>query len=184
MDEDLKGLMRMIACCMIGLALWLTIWYGACDARTPTWTWPTTLFGDKRYAPFDLWSIAHLCFGIVMGGTVRRWSHRSLQGTEPWQLDIERVLGVTWAIILACTWEVWEQSMEVGSFGPAVAVWKAGVEHWTNRYIVDIGAAVLGALLESRWHGVYHPAFALGVAWEVICILQPTAMTIQERLLQ
>ncbi len=147
------------------------------QAQTAPTTLTPHLFGDKTSSMFDLWFIGHFMFGVILAGGWQRITRE--QSASRWWTQ-------RWFLLLATSvvlWEVSELLMELGYFGSSIAHWKAGVEHWSNRYIADVGMAVVGSQIYRKWPAIFWPVVLLGVLWEVIHVLSPTAMTLQETVL-
>lgn len=130
------------------------------------------LFGDRRDAMFDLWSLQHFCGGVLIGSILMRTSLASL-GTVSFLLL---------SLLVALSWEAAELAMEAGWFGQAVSDWKDGYEHWGNRLIGDPLMVTTGCLLGRRtalaWKIVVVPA----ALWLVLNVTSPSSMSIQREL--
>lgn len=136
------------------------------------------LFGDKTSSMFDLWFIGHFMFGVILAGGWQRITCESISDrwwTQKW------FLLVTISIV---AWELSELLMELGYFGASVVYWKAGVEHWSNRFIADVLMGIVGTWAYRKMPTIFWPVVLLGIIWETIHVLSPTAMSVQERLLQ
>lgn len=148
------------------LALVIAMFWEIYIITRPNITMPI-LFGDKTVATFDLWSGQHLLTGMILGAVLRNRSR------QPFLV----------VIIIAYGWEVVEWSMESGWWGSAVAHWKHGHEHWSNRLFSDPLMAMVGAKLSLRFRVLIWVAIPVTIIWCVANILAPDCMAIQRSFL-
>jgi hypothetical protein len=101
------------------------------------WLWPI----QTGTTMFDVWSIVHLCFWLVLGAN---WE--AVRVSRHWQQCWAAVLGSTLA--LALLWEVFER------WYAEPHGWVAHPEVWFNRWLSDplvgLTGVALGILLISR----------------------------------
>ncbi len=135
------------------------------------------LFGDRTEATFDLWSIQHFASDVIMGAIVVAYNKRPLWRTVR-SIDIIYRL-----FIIAIWWEFAELMMESGTFGPAIAHWKHGFEHWSNRFVGDPLMVVLGGVVAKKFPSTGKWAWALTLVWLASNILAPHSMWVQEYLI-
>lgn len=131
------------------------------------------LIGDRSEAMFDLWSFQHFCSGILIGSLLAYVGVAS---------KLTRQRFVLLILVIALSWEVTELAMESGLFGQAVAHWKRGFEHWSNRFIGDPGLVILGGLLARRFKSAWKWVLVPVSVWLVANIASPDSMSIQQLL--
>ena len=137
---------------------------------THSLTWPL-LFGNNTVAIFDTWTLQHVCAGIVIGAGLL-WLKSALQ--RGW---VEFALVI---FLITICWEAVELAIEAGVLGQVITHWKGGFEHWSNRFIGDPGAVVLGALIARRFIHAWKIVLLPVVAWAVVSVLSPNSMYIQQ----
>jgi hypothetical protein len=131
------------------------------------------LFGDKREAIFDLWSLQHFCSGILIGSLLACVIDASKTAWRKFALIV---------LVLALSWEATELAMESGLFGQAIMNWKNGYEHWTNRFVGDPLLVILGGLLTRRYKSAWKWALVPASMWLIVNIASPNSMSIQRLL--
>lgn len=124
-------------------------------------------FGHKARL-IDIWILGHFLFGIILMGFWKRLTHQ------------HRFLMVVASI---CVWEAIELTMEIGLFGSGPEDWMAGVEPPMNRYLIDPLIGILGAVTCHLFPKIWLPSFIIGLVFEIANVASPTAMTIQQTLL-
>ena len=129
--------------------------------------------GDRSEAIFDLWSLQHFCAGVLLGAILLRCKFLHF---ETW-----KELAVA-AALLAFAWEAAELAMEAGLFGQAVASWKDGFEHWSNRLFGDPLMVTSGALIAHRFAQAWQIVLLPAVIWLLINVISPNSMYIQRLL--
>lgn len=132
------------------------------------------LAGHKTVALLDLWVPSHLAGGVAIAFLCRPFLDKK-DHPGSWLQGM-----LAWAFI----WEDSEFCLEALNdlFGGALVAWHAGVEHWSNRFLVDPLCLVLGGLAYRRWPWLAKPAIAYWLVWEAINVLSPDCMHIQETL--
>jgi hypothetical protein len=128
-----------------------------------------SLFGDRRDAIFDLWSVQHFCTGILIGTVLMRTTLTRL----PWRSVLLLVL------LLALCWELIELLMEGGFFGAAISRWKDGFEHWSNRLVGDPLMVSSGSLVGRRYANAWKVVSAPAAIWLVLNAASPSSMYVQ-----
>lgn len=132
-----------------------------------------TLFGHHAVALFDLWIIGHFILGVIFAGAWHLATREAFEG--PWYMARWFLL----ALASMCAWELIELLLELGFFGPAAAEWQHGVEHWSNRYVADIGLAVLGCIAYRYRPRIFWPTVVIGTLWLGMHLCLPNVMTLQ-----
>ena len=131
------------------------------------------LIGDRTESLLDLWSFQHLFVGILLGSILLRIKLFSLAS---WQ-----ELALT-AFFLAICWEITELVMENGLFGMAIAHWKDGFEHWSNRMFSDPLMVTSGALIARSFSQSWEIILLPVIIWLLINLASPSSMYIQRLL--
>jgi hypothetical protein len=126
------------------------------------------LVGDHSEAVFDLWSLQHFCAGILLASILKQG-----KVLRSWR----EVLAIV--LFLELCWEGIELTMEAGLFGQAVAHWKNGFEHWSNRLIGDPLMVVVGAFVAKRFSQSWKIAFIPAMIWLFVNVLSPNGMHVQ-----
>lgn len=127
-------------------------------------------FGHKSSAMFDLWSIQHFFSGVIFGGF---WLSERPRTWSEWRDAI------LLALVLCTVWEGQEFWAEIGGRGEAVATWKDGLEHWTNRFIADPALVLMGAFFYRLVPKSIWPALIYSLIWVIASLITPNCMSIQ-----
>jgi len=116
------------------------------------------LFGDRRFALFDLWTLQHIATGFVLGYLLIKNRFNAIQ---------------MFIIVLLCSsiWEVFELFAEIGVFGQSIQSWKFGYELVVNRIITDPGSMLLGAYMSTKWIFLIHIMLSL-------CLFGPSIISL------
>jgi hypothetical protein len=158
-------------------------WYIQSFAATQFFGLPTVpaqdfiplIIGTKTVAMFDLWSIDHFAWGVVIGTVLI-----CLAKVEPPRFELLKF--VLWMLILAYAWEGHETWMEIGGRGTSIGQWKDGVEHWSNKFLSDPGMVLLGGMLARGVKSSWKPALVYMILWSIANVLAPDCMFIQNML--
>ena len=129
--------------------------------------------GDRREATLDLWWLQHVGACGLLGSILLR--SRFLRIASMKELVIV-------ALLIELGWEATELGMEAGLFGHAVANWKDGFEHWSNRLIGDPLMVASGALVARRFPYAWRIVLLPAAIWLLINVLSPNTMYIQRLL--
>jgi len=129
--------------------------------------------GDRSEATFDLWSLQHFCAGILLGSILLR--------SKFLRLATMKELVIV-ALLIELGWEATELGMEAGLFGQAIANWKDGYEHWSNRLVGDPLMVALGAFVARRFSYAWKIVLLPAAIWLLINVLSPNTMSIQRLL--
>jgi hypothetical protein len=154
------------------VVLWFFAVAGAHFAVTRRFDLPKFV-GDRSEATFDLWSLQHFCAGILLGSILVR--------TKFLRFAAVKELAMV-ALLIELGWEASELGMEAGLFGHAVANWKDGFEHWSNRLVGDPLMVTLGALVATRFSYAWKIVLLPAAIWLLINVLSPNTMYIQRLL--
>lgn len=163
----------VVALIFPGFLAVIYFWIG--DATIPK------LFGDKKEAVLDTWTLQHFFSGVITYPLI----HFMVFGTVTkiklnWRSKLELAL-VT--CLLAYVWEVFELVLEVGRLDSAISIWKNGVEHWSNRMIGDPVAMFAGALAFAKHRSrIFIPSLVLATLWLIINISMPDCMYVQRKI--
>ena len=129
------------------------------------------IIGDRCDAILDMWSLQHLCSGMLIGSIII-----GIRLVEKDKMLLRFILMV---IALELCWEAAELLMEAGYFGHTVSNWKQGYEHWGNRFIGDPFMTVLGGLLARKFSSLWKIALIITLIWMTVNIAAPNSMYIQ-----
>lgn len=149
------------------LILWVSIFFIQIQ-MIPVPLFDLVIFGDRRFAFFDFWSIQHFLSGVIVGSVI---------------LSIRKLDFAKYFILIflsSILWETSELGMEYGVFGQAISDWKFGYELLYNRLFIDPLSVFLGGL--TVWHfkkAAYFAAAPL-LAWFFVNVLSPNSMYVQD----
>jgi hypothetical protein len=132
-------------------------------------------FGNRNTSLFDFWSVQHFFSGIIIGSFVLWFARKKyLKGKAEFLLFI---------LLCALVWEIAELAMEAGRISLVVAEWKAGYEHWSNRFIGDLGTVVLGGVIAWRLPWAWKIVIIPALLWLALNVFAPDSMFIQSLIL-
>ena len=69
--------------------------------------------------------------------------------------------------------------MEVGGRGNNIMEWKAGIEYWSNRFIMDPFCIIIGGIVYQKAKWTLKPALILAIIWIMVNVMMPDCMYIQ-----
>lgn len=127
------------------------------------------IVGDRSEAIFDLWSFQHLLSGIIIGSLLAYF--------YPTKLKWQKFVLLMWAFALI--WEATELAMEAGWCSQAVANWKHGFEHWSNRFVGDPLMVTSGGLITRRYKSAWKWILVPATIWLIANLASPNSMSVQ-----
>ena len=149
------------------------------------------LWGYKKVAFFDAWTIEHFLSGVSIGTAVLLHNNRSLG--EIFAMAKDKILhhkridflkykyDIIFILFLAYLWETLEHYLEAGLAGSRVEYWFQGVEYFPNRFLSDPLILVLGYLFAKRFPRTVWPARILSLVWLIVHVfIFPHSMYLQK----
>jgi hypothetical protein len=128
-----------------------------------------TWFNANADSVFDVWSPAHVVYGIILAGgfhLLLRYKEAIPSWWSAWFM---------WVMTLVIGWERFEFTGELGYWGGWFKTWLNGYENWFNRYVLDVVAALIGCAIWRRWPWCFWPVTAVGIIYEIANLMAPTA---------
>jgi len=130
------------------------------------------LFGDRRFAFFDLWTVQHFLSGIFLGFVIL-----SIKKVQFWKY-------ILLVLLASLLWEMTELLMEYGFLGKSVSDWKFGYELIYNRLIIDPLSVLLGGIVFWYFRRAIYFAMIPLIAWLSINVMSSNSMYVQNVILE
>lgn len=128
------------------------------------WTFPLFI-GDRTESIFDIWTIKHTLWGIVMGTLFLKIISPKLPNS---------IVYFGTLLITAYTWEGVEVWMEYEVSICELCGWKWGFEHWSNHLVSDpFAMALLGGTIAKKWKNTWKWVLPIFLIWMFISYCFP-----------
>ncbi len=154
---------------VVFLAVLFTLTLFAHLAVAPDVFSESIIFGDRRFAFFDLWTLQHVLSGVIVGFLIL-----FLKNGIAFKEYLISIL------LVAFLWELFEVGMEHGLMGQVVADWKFGYEFILNRVLVDPLSVLIGGILQWHFKNFVYVSLPLASLWLLANIFSAHSMSIQE----